>query len=143
MTFLLRAIRLLTLVIWVGGLIFFAFVEAQVAFRIMGTAPPFGSLISGSIGALNQMGQYCGALFTLATLVLASRAATTNRKLLLTQVLVFDERVALLAPRHQDRPLLTSHRFGRAVSSGSRRGRSARGCHARCSGGRSGAAVHW
>jgi hypothetical protein len=88
MPFLLRAIRLLTLTIWVGGLIFFAFIEAQVAFHIMGTAPPFGALIAGSIGALNQMGQYCGALFTLATLVLASRAATTNRKLLLAQGLL-------------------------------------------------------
>jgi uncharacterized membrane protein len=88
MPFLLRAIRLLTLVVWVGGLIFFAFVEAQVAFHIMGTAPPFGALIAGSIGALNTMGQYCGALFALSTLVLASRAATTNRKLLLAQVLL-------------------------------------------------------
>jgi uncharacterized membrane protein len=88
MPFLLRAIRLLTLVVWVGGLIFFAFVEAQVAFHIMGTAPPFGALIAGSIGALNQMGQTCGGLFLLATLVLASRAGTTNRKLLLAQVLL-------------------------------------------------------
>jgi uncharacterized protein DUF4149 len=88
MPFLLRAIRLLTIVIWVGGLIFFAFVEAQVAFHIMGTAPPFGALIAGSIGALNQMGQICGLLFALSTLVLCSRAGTTGRKLLLAQALL-------------------------------------------------------
>jgi hypothetical protein len=84
----LRAIRLLTIVIWVGGLSFFAFVEAQVAFRIMGTAPPFGALIAGSIGALNQMGQICGLLFALSTLVLCSRAGTGGRKFLLAQALL-------------------------------------------------------
>jgi Domain of unknown function (DUF4149) len=88
MTFLLRAIRLLTLVVWVGGLVFFAFVEAQVAFHIMGTAQPFGALIAGSIGTLNRMGQVCGGLFALATLVLASRAGTTGRKLLLGQIVL-------------------------------------------------------
>ena len=37
MNVFLRALRLLAIVIWVGGLIFFAFVEAPTAFKVMGT----------------------------------------------------------------------------------------------------------
>ena len=37
MNFLLRPLRLLGMVVWVGGLIFFAFVEAPTAFHVMGT----------------------------------------------------------------------------------------------------------
>src|SRR5438477_4225701 len=36
MGYLLRALRLLAMVVWVGGLIFFAFVEAPTAFHVMG-----------------------------------------------------------------------------------------------------------
>src|SRR5271157_1185879 len=50
------------------------------------------------------------------------------------QVLVFYERVALLAPRHQVRRLLTCRRCARAASSALRRTRTSRAGRARCSG---------
>jgi hypothetical protein len=37
------------IVVWVGGLIFFAFVEAPTAFHVMGTSRQFALLIDGSI----------------------------------------------------------------------------------------------
>jgi hypothetical protein len=73
MDIFLRALRLLSLVIWVGGLIFFAFVEAPTAVRLMGTTRQFAQLINGSITALNRLGQTCGFVFFFATLVTAWR----------------------------------------------------------------------
>jgi uncharacterized membrane protein len=68
MNVLLRALRLLTIVVWVGGLIFFAFVEAPTAVHVMGTDRQFAQLINGSITALNRLGQTCGFVFFFATL---------------------------------------------------------------------------
>ena len=36
----MRAVRLMTMVVWVGGLMFFAFVMAPTAFHVMGTTTP-------------------------------------------------------------------------------------------------------
>jgi uncharacterized membrane protein len=73
MSFFLRALRLLTMVVWVGGLIFFAFVEAPTAFHVMGTTRQFAQLINGSITTLNRMGHFCGFLFFFLTLATAWR----------------------------------------------------------------------
>lgn len=70
MTFVLRALRLLGIVTWLGGLIFFAFVEAPTAFHVRGTTRQFAQLINGSITELNQLGHLCGLIFLIATLVL-------------------------------------------------------------------------
>ena len=49
MTFFLRALRLLSIVVWVGGLIFFAFaIEAPTAFHVMGTSLQFALLIGAA-----------------------------------------------------------------------------------------------
>jgi uncharacterized membrane protein len=84
----LRAIRLVTIVIWVGGLIFFAFVLAPVAFSVLASSHEAGLVVRGTLTALNTMGQICGLLFALSTLVLCSRAGTGGRKFLLAQALV-------------------------------------------------------
>jgi uncharacterized membrane protein len=84
----LRAIRLLTIVIWVGGLIFFAFVVAPVAFSVLASTHEAGLVVRGTLTTLNTMGQICGLLFALSTLVLCSRAGTGGRKFLLAQALI-------------------------------------------------------
>ena len=66
MNTLLRALRLLSIVIWVGGLIFFAFVEAPTAFKVMGANRQFALLIDGSITTLNRLGSRCGFVFIMA-----------------------------------------------------------------------------
>jgi hypothetical protein len=58
------------MVVWVGGLIFFSFVEAPTAFHVMGTTRAFAQLIGGSISTLNRLGHACGLIFLLATSVL-------------------------------------------------------------------------
>jgi len=84
----LRAVRLLSMVVWVGGLIFFAFVEAPTAFHVMGTTGPFAQLIGESIRNLNRIGHLCGFAFLIATAAIAAKAEPLPRKLLGSQVIL-------------------------------------------------------
>ena len=88
MNTLLRVLRLLSIVVWVGGLIFFAFVEAPTAFNVMGTNSQFALLIDGSITSLNRLGHAAGLLFILTTLLLWLRSAARARRILLTQIVL-------------------------------------------------------
>jgi uncharacterized membrane protein len=86
MNVFLRALRLLTIVVWVGGLIFFAFVEAPTAVHVMGTTQQFAQLINGSITTLNRLGHALGLVFLVATALLWLRSSPLLRRLLLTQI---------------------------------------------------------
>ena len=88
MNTLLRALRLLSIVIWVGGLIFFAFVEAPTAFDVMGTNRQFALLIEVSITALNRLGYLCGFVFFLATVATRYRQGCRSRLLTAQMLLV-------------------------------------------------------
>jgi putative copper export protein len=86
MNFILRALRLLGVVTWVGGLVFFAFVEAPTAFHVMGANRQFGQLINGSITTLNQVGHAAGLIFVIATVPLWMRSSTRLRRFLMPQI---------------------------------------------------------
>src|ERR1017187_1303711 len=88
MNFILRTLRLLGVVTWVGGLIFFAFVEAPTAFHVMGTNRQFAQLINGSITTLNRLRHAAGLIFVLATIVLWRRSSSPSRRPLLVQFLM-------------------------------------------------------
>lgn len=82
MTYTLRALRLLAMMVWVGGLIFFAFIEAPTAFHVMGTTRQFALLIGGSVEAINQVGDVAGFVFLVASFVLRRRQTMRNRRLM-------------------------------------------------------------
>src|SRR5258708_3707606 len=86
MTGTLRTLRLLAMVVWVGGLVFFAFVEAPTAFHVMGTTRPFALLIGGSLATLNHMGHASGFVFLLASVGLWFRTGPRIRRLLLAEI---------------------------------------------------------
>src|SRR5579884_2205443 len=88
MAIFFRALRLLAMTVWVGGLAFFAFVEAQVAFHLMGTSALFAQLIGLSIAWLNTMGNVCGFLFLIATIALWFRTEPQRRRLYPVEFLV-------------------------------------------------------
>ena len=88
MTGFLRALRLLAIVVWVGGLIFFAFVEAPTAFHVMGTNQQFALLIGESLDTLNGFGITCGFAFLLSTIGLWYRTDPKGRRLLLTEAVL-------------------------------------------------------
>ncbi len=62
MRIFLRSVRLLTIVAWVGGIAFFAFVLAPVAFHIL-PAHEAGMVVGGALPILDRIGLACGILF--------------------------------------------------------------------------------
>jgi len=88
MNTLLRALRLLAIVVWLGGLIFFAFVEAPTAFSVLGTNRQFALLIDGSITTLNRLGHAAGLIFLIASFVLWFRSSLRLRRLFLAQIML-------------------------------------------------------
>ncbi len=75
----LRALRLLAMVAWVGGLAFFAFVVAPVAFHRLGSPHEAGIVVGGTLRALHSIGLIGGGLFCVATAILWLRAEVPAR----------------------------------------------------------------
>jgi uncharacterized membrane protein len=71
----LRYLMLLSLVVWLGGLIFFSFVVAPSAFAVLPTRHMAGSLVSRSLSLLHWMGIVSGLVLLVASL-LYSRVTT-------------------------------------------------------------------
>ncbi|HTE89058.1 MAG TPA: DUF4149 domain-containing protein [Terriglobales bacterium] len=67
-----RYLMLLSLVVWLGGLIFFSFVLAPTVFSVLPTRHLAGSVVSRSLGALHWIGIVSGIVF-LTTSMLYSR----------------------------------------------------------------------
>jgi hypothetical protein len=82
---LLRYLMLLSLIVWLGGLIFFSFVLAPTVFSVLPTRHLAGSVVSRSLTALHWIGIVSGVTF-LITSMLYSR--------------LHAESVQPLAPRH-------------------------------------------
>jgi len=68
---LLRYLMLLSLIVWLGGVIFFSFVLAPTAFSVV-SARQAGSVVSRSLSALHWVGIVSGIVF-LTTSMLYSR----------------------------------------------------------------------
>jgi uncharacterized protein DUF4149 len=69
---LLRYLMLLSLIVWLGGLIFFSFVLAPTVFSVLPTRHLAGSVVSRSLTALHWIGIVSGIAFLL-TSMLSSR----------------------------------------------------------------------
>src|ERR1700693_5360788 len=68
----LRYLMLLSLIVWLGGLIFFAFVVAPTAFSVFPSRHLAGTLVGRSLGTLHWMGIISGIIF-LGSSILYSR----------------------------------------------------------------------
>jgi hypothetical protein len=60
---------LLSLVVWLGGLIFFAFVVAPTVFKVLPTHELAGSVVTRSLGALHWMGIVSGVVFLTTSMI--------------------------------------------------------------------------
>lgn len=69
MSTLVRFGRLLSLVLWIGGIAFFAFVVAPVAFGRLPTAHDAGLVVGGTLRLLHLLGLGCGLVFLALTVV--------------------------------------------------------------------------
>ena len=74
---MIRFLMLLSLVVWVGGIAFFAFVLAPTVFHpgILPSRQLAGQVVSRSLGILHWMGLTCGVFF-LVTAMLDSQVTT-------------------------------------------------------------------
>jgi Domain of unknown function (DUF4149) len=77
----LRFLMLLSLVVWLGGLIFFALVEAPIVFSpgLLPTRQMAGSIVGRSLDVLHYMAIVSGVVFLIASMVY-SRMATGNAR---------------------------------------------------------------
>jgi uncharacterized membrane protein len=70
----LRFLMLLSLVVWIGGLLFFAFVLAPTAFSVLPTSHLAGNVVGRALGKLHWIAIISGIIF-LASSLLYSRLA--------------------------------------------------------------------
>lgn len=67
----LRFLMLLSLVVWIGGLIFFAFVLAPTVFKpgILPSHQLAGNVVNRSLGILHWLGIGCGVVFAVTSMI--------------------------------------------------------------------------
>jgi hypothetical protein len=64
----LRAVMLLALIVWIGGIIFFSFVVAPTLFGVL-TRELAGNVVSRCLGALHWIGLVAGLVFLLCSIM--------------------------------------------------------------------------
>ena len=62
---------LLSLIVWLGGLIFFAFVVAPAAFSVLPTRHLAGNVVTRSINGLHWIGIIAGIMYLLCSIIYA------------------------------------------------------------------------
>lgn len=66
---LLRFLMVLSLVVWIGGLIFFAFVLAPTAFQVLPNTHLAGNVVGRALGKLHWIAIISGVVFLLSSLL--------------------------------------------------------------------------
>ena len=86
----LRFVMLLSLVVWLGGLIFLAFVEAPTAFPpgLLPTRHMAGSIVGRSLDLLHYMAIVSGIAFLVASMMYGRMAAGTAKPLAARHLLI-------------------------------------------------------
>jgi uncharacterized membrane protein len=88
MKIFLRVVRLLAMVVWVGGIVFFAFVVAPTAFGVLPSKHEAGTVVAGTLNVLNRMGDVAAFLFAATTAGLYTSDKRANRLFTAEMVLV-------------------------------------------------------
>jgi hypothetical protein len=84
----LRYLMLLSLVVWVGGLIFFAFVLAPTAFAVLPSRHLAGNVVARSINAVHWMGIVSALIFLSSSILYNRLSIGTPRVLAARHVLI-------------------------------------------------------
>jgi uncharacterized membrane protein len=89
---ILRFVVLLSLVLWIGGIVFFSAVEAPAVFGVLtpveGGRHLAGEIVSRSLGALHWMGLVCGVAFLIASSIIHKNFRTTQHLLVVAMLLL-------------------------------------------------------
>lgn len=65
----LRFLMLLALIVWIGGIVFFAFVMAPTLFHVLPTTKLAGDVVNPTLTKLHWMGLFSGVVFLAASLL--------------------------------------------------------------------------
>ena len=84
----LRFLMLLSLVAWIGGLIFFAFVLAPTAFQVLPNTHLAGNVVGRSLGKLHWIAIVSGIVFLISSLLYSRITAGTMHIFALRHILI-------------------------------------------------------
>jgi hypothetical protein len=84
----LRFLMLLSLVVWTGGLLFFAFAVAPAAFSVLPTRHLAGTLVGRTLGTLHWMGIFSGLVFLASSLIYSQLTRGTPHAFAARNVLI-------------------------------------------------------
>jgi hypothetical protein len=84
-----RFLMLLSLVVWIGGIIFFAFVLAPTVFSVLPSRHLAGSVVSRALTALHWMGIISGVVFVITSMIYARNRAGSPSPLAVRHILLF------------------------------------------------------
>ena len=103
----LKLLMLLSLIVWFGGLIFFAFVVAPSAFSVLPTRHMASSLVGRTLAALHWMGIVSGIIYLVCSLLISRLTsgelhpfATRNVVILLMLILTLISQFAISPKMH-------------------------------------------
>ena len=78
----------LSLIVWVGGIIFLSFVEAPTAFHQLPSRHMAGTVVGHSLGILHWMGLFSGVVFLGSSLLLSSLTTGSAKPFAFRHILV-------------------------------------------------------
>ena len=84
----LRFLMLLSLVVWIGGLIFFAFVLAPTAFTVLPSTHLAGNVVGRALGKLHWIAIFAGIVFLISSLLYSRISDGTAHLFALRHVLI-------------------------------------------------------
>jgi uncharacterized membrane protein len=84
----LRFLMLLSLVVWIGGLIFFAFVLAPTAFQVLPDTHLAGNMVGRTLGKLHWIGIVSGLVFLFSSLLYSYLTDGTGHVFAMRHVLI-------------------------------------------------------
>lgn len=87
MTFL-RFLMFLSLIVWIGGIIFLSFVEAPSAFSVAPTRHMAGTLVGHTLGILHWMGLFSGVVFLGSSMLLSSLVTGSAQPMAARHILI-------------------------------------------------------
>lgn len=100
MTGPLHFLRLLTMTIWVGGLVFFAFVLAPAAFHTLPNVHEAGLIVGASLRMFDRVGLACGGVFLVGTFAWSRRVRKAGFRLPQTEMLLAGAMLLLTSYLH-------------------------------------------
>ena len=85
----LRFVMLLSLVVWVGGIIFLSFVEAPTAFSVLPSRHMAGTVVGRSLGVLHWIGLISGVIFLASSLLYSRLSTGSSQPVAVRHVLIY------------------------------------------------------